>query len=307
MLHRASRVAGLQVVDRVVREQPVLEVQRACPHLVGGLAEPGLRQHQARGQPGYGEHQGSRRHQPSSPAAPEIEQRDLARPLVPAPQMPRDQEPGDHEEDVHANEPARQQRRVEVVDQHHGHGDRPQPLDVRPEVAVGLAVLGGFPDGRRPYQPVHVRQAYRDGTELARMGVICGLRLNVPVTSRIPQPTAAVAAATWQSSNASVDRADAAGNRFYQPGLVLPFCLMTKNPYFLGIISACAFLAGASVQQRADRRPHGASLACALGPDQRGQPHDYRRRPPFGVLGIGYIMDADNSTRPSCSNTRCIS
>ena len=141
VLYRARRAVRLEVVDRVPRELPVLEVERARPDLGGGVRQPRRRQQQPRGHPGHGQHEGRRGHEPLGAPSPEVKQGDLAGLVILAQQVPGDQEPGDHEEDVHAGEAAGEQRRVQVVDHHHADGQRPQALDVRAEAAF-LRLLG---------------------------------------------------------------------------------------------------------------------------------------------------------------------
>ena len=136
VLHRARRAVRLEVVDRVPRELPVLVVERARPDLGGGVRQSRRGQHQAGGHPGHGQHQRRGGHQPLGPPAPELKQPDPAGLAVLAQHVTGDQEPGDHEEDVHAGEAAGHQRRVQVVEDHHAHGQRAQPLDVRPELAL---------------------------------------------------------------------------------------------------------------------------------------------------------------------------
>ena len=79
VLDRGGGPGGLQVVDRVARELPVLEVQRARPDLRGDVGELGDRLHHPGDQPGDEQHEGGRRHQPPGPAAPEVEQRHRSR------------------------------------------------------------------------------------------------------------------------------------------------------------------------------------------------------------------------------------
>ena len=136
VLDRGGRPLGLQVVDRVAGELPVLEVQRARPDLRGDVGQFGDRFHHPGGQPGDEQDEGRRGHQSPGPPAPEVEQRHRSGLLVPAPQVAGDQVSGDNEEHVHAREPAGQQRRAQVVDDHHGHRDRAQTLNVGPEAAA---------------------------------------------------------------------------------------------------------------------------------------------------------------------------
>ena len=73
VLHGCGRSVGGQVIDGLVRELPVLEVQRAGPYLSGRIGEPARRQHETRDDPGHAEHESRRRHEAPGPAAPEIE------------------------------------------------------------------------------------------------------------------------------------------------------------------------------------------------------------------------------------------
>ena len=62
-------------------------------------------------------------------------------------QMRGDQEAGDHEEDVHAHEPARERRDPGVVEQHQHHRDRAQALDVGAEAGLRPRGVSRFAQG----------------------------------------------------------------------------------------------------------------------------------------------------------------
>ena len=132
VLHGSGRVAGLEVVDCIRRELPVLVVQRACQDLLGGVGELGRGLDDARRDPRHGQHERRRRDQPPGTPSPELGQAHLSL-RVAAPQLAGDQVPGDNEEHVHPGEAAGQHRRVQVIDHHHRDGDRPQSLDIRPK------------------------------------------------------------------------------------------------------------------------------------------------------------------------------
>ena len=77
------------------------------------------------------------------PGAPRVEahQRDPARAGRLAHQQRGDQEPGDHEEDVDADEAARERAEARVSHDHQQHGERAKTLDVGPEMALLLHLL----------------------------------------------------------------------------------------------------------------------------------------------------------------------
>jgi hypothetical protein len=143
VLHGGSRVVGLQVVDRVRRELPVLDVQRARQDLLRRVGELGRGLDDPRRDPRHGQDKHRGRDQPPGTPSPEVGQADLSRARVAAPQVAGDQVPGDDEEHVHPGEASRQRRGVQVVDHHHRDGDGPQSLDVRPESPA----LRRFPGG----------------------------------------------------------------------------------------------------------------------------------------------------------------
>ncbi|MCW0416587.1 hypothetical protein NB689_002341 [Xanthomonas sacchari] len=158
---------GREVIVAGRGQHPVAEADEGhAPGPGAGLAEPGLGNEQAAGQgrDQQAHHQGRR----DAAQAPRIELREHAQlsGRRQALQRRADHEAGDHEEHVHAGEPARQPCRIEVVGDHRQHRDRAQPVHVRQIAAAGLRVRRhvAAPGGQRarPWQR-HVYQTRSSG------------------------------------------------------------------------------------------------------------------------------------------------
>jgi hypothetical protein len=115
---------------------PVLHVQRARPH-VGEKARPVVQGDEDDGGQRAEQQRDQRRGQdPPHPSRPERGQRQRPAAVGLAHEHPGDQEAGDGEEDVDADEAARQRARPQVVDDHEQDGDGAQRLDLGPDAGA---------------------------------------------------------------------------------------------------------------------------------------------------------------------------
>ena len=130
VLRRRGGVVGGEVVDRVDRERPVLDVQRGRQDLAEELLPEQPRHPQEHPDRRDEQHEVRRRQQPPHPSGPEPGQVHRAVAVDLAQDVGGDQEAGDDEEDVDAHVPTGQPVGPQVEQDDQEHGDRSQSLDL---------------------------------------------------------------------------------------------------------------------------------------------------------------------------------
>ena len=165
VLHHAGLLVVLAVRRALGDEVPVGHVRGGRGHVAG--QRPQLVRVADRGRHRHRHDQSGQRcgHEAPEAAAPEPPEADATAGARLGHQQRRDEVPGEHEEDGDAEVATRQQRRLEVVDDHGGHGEAPEPVEApqpaagrAPRVAggrrrAGVAVTGDAPAPRPPRRP----------------------------------------------------------------------------------------------------------------------------------------------------------